>query len=237
MPLRPNRDRIRNVPRSGVAHASLGPTTTMSPTTLPPHLVDLVLQYISPPSQLTQPLPPHLISGSLLQRHHFLQLTVDEPTEYLCWPSPNQEKCIELLEHLPKPANDDDYINCPVQYTSDGDHVYAHAGIDSLRVIYQWQPEHGWKFHDLNLMPFPPDSFSSPLAAMSWDIHAGSSDTVDGSDTADSDGDYWNSYGGDGEFGEPLGRLISAAKDDMESEDSYWAQYSTIQGELPTKLH
>ncbi|KDQ63725.1 hypothetical protein JAAARDRAFT_75982 [Jaapia argillacea MUCL 33604] len=115
-------------------------------TPIQPHTIQLILQYIAPPSLLTcQPLPPHLISKPLLQRHHFLQLSPQpdddsEDTEnasakriqeYLSWPSSSHPSTIAILESLPLLSNDDgeQISEWPVRYTSDSEYTYAHVHV------------------------------------------------------------------------------------------------------------
>lgn len=225
---------------------------TMSPTPITPDTVHLVLQYISPPSQLLQPLPPYLLSKPLLQRHHFLGISPEDPHEYLCWPSSftTSLKAIHLLESLPRPLDDDEPLPYPVQYTADDEHTHAHVhittiGDDSLRLVFQWDELDGWKFHDANLMPFPPGSASSLLDALqsvSCDMRLevpearvdhnpyGFDDDVNGSD----DDDYWNAYGAQELAADSPGPLSFSAKDsEAATEDAYWARYNSVHGESP----
>ena len=103
--------------------------STMSPSTFSPNVLHILLQYISPPSQLTQPIPPHLLSKPLLQRHHFLHLTPEQPDEYLCWPSSPEKKAhiVDLLETRSRPLDDDQPTAYPVQYSFDGEDFFAHV--------------------------------------------------------------------------------------------------------------
>ncbi|CDO71542.1 hypothetical protein BN946_scf184911.g12 [Trametes cinnabarina] len=222
----------------------------MAPTPLSLNVLHVLLQYISPPSQLTQPLPPHLLSKPLLQRHHFLRLTPDQPDEYLCWPSnpERKERIIDLLESRPRSLDDDQPTAYPIQYSFDGEDFYAHVDLSGYngegpRVILQWDESGEWKYHNVDLMPFPPGcrsaledvlippappTFSSqPTATAAY----GSSYTNDlPQDDSDED-DYWNAYGstdiGDSHYGSAA---PAAAKDDASSEDAYWAQYASVQG-------
>ncbi|KAF8445962.1 hypothetical protein L210DRAFT_3642271 [Boletus edulis BED1] len=203
---------------------------------LPAHTVDLVLQYISP---LADPLPPHLISTPLRQRHHFLQISPSSPVEYLCWPSPDNAKIIDLLGRLsPLP----DGASYPTRYTSDPESTVAHVQISSnaqgLRMLFHWDSTHGWKYHDLRLMPFPSPSFSTPeeSLASSFACEAGTdprpstldlvseADNVNGSEEES----YWDAYGAAGhDLTSPLPPQGTEA---VEGEDAYWAQYASVQG-------
>ncbi|KAI0365226.1 hypothetical protein BV20DRAFT_954754 [Pilatotrama ljubarskyi] len=223
----------------------------MTPHPLPLNVVHVLLQYIAPPSQLTNPLPPHLLSKSLLQRHHFLRLSPEQPDEYLCWPSSPERKAhiIDLLESRPRPVDEDQPFDYPVQYSFDGEDFYAHVdlsvdGSGGARVILQWDESGEWKYHNTDLMPFPPGSRSAledvlvppvppnpvSLPTLSAAAYTRSYDHDVPQDDSDDD-DYWNAYGatdiGDGLRGSTA---PVSAKDTASSEDAYWAQYASVHG-------
>ncbi|KAI0322709.1 hypothetical protein OF83DRAFT_1080114 [Amylostereum chailletii] len=196
------------------------------PSQIHPHTVNLILQYISPPSQLDHPLPPHLLSRPLLQRHLFLDIPPSDSTSYLCWNSILRDRAAALLESLQKPLDDHTSTRYPVQYSADEENTYAHVHVTptdfpGLRLVFEWDGVDSWKFHDANLMPFPTgyaedESPQGPKTPSEGD-----------------DDDYWNSYGGPDEDADALvGRQpFNAAKDDVDtSEDAYWAQYAAVQG-------
>ncbi|TCD71504.1 hypothetical protein EIP91_008885 [Steccherinum ochraceum] len=237
----------------------------MSPTPLSPSTVHVLLQYISPPSQLLLPLPPYLLSKPLLQRHHFLDISPSDPHEYLCWPASltTSLKAIHLLESLPR-AVDDEPVPYPVQYTSDDERTCAHVhitstGDDGLRLVFQWDDVDGWKFHDANLMPFPVSSTPSLLDALG-SLSSGVRLEVpgiqaehnhygfDNDDTGSDDDDYWNAYGAQELAAASPGAFPLSAKDvDATNEDAYWARYNSVHGTadstrpsprpLPKKAH
>ena len=214
-------------------------TVTLSLTTMfpvPVHTVELVLQYISP---LSDRLPPHLISTSLRQRHHFLQITHSSPVEYLCWPSPDNATTIDLLDRLPPLS---DRASYPTRYTSDPESTFAHVQISSnaegLRMLFHWDDIHGWEYHDLRLMPFPSPSFSTPQESLASSSACGagpprlsSPDLIAEADHINS-GDhdaYWDAYGAAGhDLTSPL--PPQSGTDAVEGEDAYWAQYASVQG-------
>ncbi|KAI9572945.1 hypothetical protein HD554DRAFT_2202761 [Boletus coccyginus] len=196
---------------------------------LPAHSVELVLRYISP---LSDPLPPHLVSTPLRQRHHFLQISTSSPVEYLCWPSPDNAKIIDLLDRLPPLS---DHASYPTRYTSDPESSFAHG----LRMLFHWDDIHGWKYHDLRLMPFPSLSFSNPEESLasrsarragsprpSWSVGLiAEADHINSGD----DDSYWDAYGTAGcDLTSPLPPQNSS--DVVEGEDAYWAQYASVQG-------
>ncbi|KAG0708891.1 hypothetical protein DFH29DRAFT_870512 [Suillus ampliporus] len=201
------------------------------------HTIHLVLQYISPPSLLTEPLPPHLLSRPLLQRHHFLQISPHNPVEYLCWPAPKSARVIELLDNaLSSPVNlRDEYF---IRYTSDSEHTYAHVQVvpydEGVRMLFEWDDQDGWKYHDSQLMPFPSTSRSTLQRANVESSAAGevlrrpSAAVFAVATDPDDEDHYWNAYGA------PLSHSISALAPRGGTtdggEDAYWAQYSSVQG-------
>ncbi|KAA1468238.1 hypothetical protein DENSPDRAFT_833480 [Dentipellis sp. KUC8613] len=210
-----------------------------TPRLLLPYDINLPLHYISPPSQLaSNPIPPHLISPPLLHRHHFLQISPEDAADYLCWPSQNRDRAIALLESFHAPS-DDEAASYPVQYVSDAEHTYAHAhirptGTDGLRLVFQWDRNGSWRYHDANLMPFPPSSHTSLTDALSTAMHNTASNGANhnvsdsGEHSDGDDADYWNSYGG-GDDSPQLHRAHS--KDGSEvGEDAYWARYTSVHG-------
>ena len=190
-----------------------------------PAIVHRILAHFSP---LIERLPPNLISKRLLQRHHFLNLTPDNAAEYLAWPSQSGESHVLDLQSLP---NVDDYLS--VQYTADSEDLLAHVRISpNLRLVFLWEHESGWQYHNLAPMPFPSDAFAdlndaralySPndsLQVQNHEIKASNDD----------ENSYWNSYsGGDDDLDHPSSDSIKVL-DESNSEDAYWARYSTIQG-------
>lgn len=223
--------------------------TSMAPSPIHPSAVHLVLQYIAPPSQLTQPLPPYLLSRDLLQRHHFLQISFEDPQEYLCWPSATNQKsrAVDLLESVP-PSSHDELATYPVQYTSDEEHIYAHVSLssnsdDGVRLVFQWSDD-GWKYHDASLMPFPQGSRStvspeplhndpsvSPPRPESIQITYSSESLTNEFNDLDDDDDYWNAYGSQ-DLEDPIFDRALARKDSAGgTEDAYWAQYASVHGE------
>lgn len=173
-----------------------------TPEPLSQALVALVLEYIAGP---VLALPAHLISAPLAQRHHFLHITPDQPAQYLAWPSdlhPNaQQTAVHLLQSLHSPLQHPVYT---IRYTADAESSFAHVPVSThdppgLRLVFQWSPD-GWKFHNLALMPFPPNTHDSV-----YDIPDRPSDS------------YWDAYAHNDD-------------QESITEDAYWAQYSTVHG-------
>ncbi|KAG5648015.1 hypothetical protein DXG03_007049 [Asterophora parasitica] len=195
--------------------------------------ISLVLEYIAPPSLLS-PLPPHLISSALTQRHRFLHLSPDAPADYLVWPTdsqPNaQQAAVDLLEAFQKPVDEHEY---PVRYTSDEESVFAHVAISSaeqpgIRMVFQWEPPDGWKFHNLALMPFPPNSYRSVNDAIIYEPHDFLPEPPIVSVDDDERDSYWDAYG----LSDDDQPALVKPKSEFEagSEDAYWAQYSSVHG-------
>lgn len=231
----------------------------MSATPIPINTINTTLQYLVPPSQINDPLPPYLLSKSLLQRHHFMSISHYNPEEYLCWPSESSSKAIDLLERVPTPIEDHAPPTYPVHYTSDGEYIYAHVALppnqsdeDAVRLVFQYDANDGWKFHDLKTMPFPPgsnpslrdtlasvtdsesaatESHQSATAAPAWNPYGFDHDNEASGDV--NDDDYWNAYGA-ADSGSPSPRQAWSAKESAaDSEDAYWAQYSSVHGAQP----
>jgi hypothetical protein len=194
---------------------------------LTPHSVAVVLQHIVPPSQLS-PLPPYLLSSSLLQRHHFLHISPDQPVSYLAWPSDSghHHTAVRLLENFQCPIDERLYASFPIRYTTDPESAYAHVSISTehyspgIRLVFQWNTPDGWKYHNLALMPFPPNSFESLQEALQ---HF----PVETDDQVDS---YWDAYpaSDDSQLVPPI--KVADTDSQHAAEDSYWSQYATIHG-------
>ncbi|KAG1825966.1 uncharacterized protein BJ212DRAFT_1510633 [Suillus subaureus] len=106
---------------------------------------------------------PGGLAESLLQRHHFLQISPDDPVEYLCWPATQSARVVELLNIFSSPGDQPGQYY--VRYTSDPEHTYAHVQVvtheQGVRLLFEWDDEDGWKYHDSQLMPFPSTSRSA----------------------------------------------------------------------------
>lgn len=101
-----------------------------TPVPLLAHSINLTLQFLTLSQREAEPLPPHLISNPLGQRHHFLQLSPDDPSSYLSWPSESDTGIIgTLLQSYIPPVDDTQYSNYPVQYTSDTETTCAHVHV------------------------------------------------------------------------------------------------------------
>lgn len=212
------------------------------------HVVNL-LHYICPPSNL-KPVPAHLLSLPLLQRHHFLSITTDNPIDYLTWPTDRSHSVLSLLESINPDILPLDPLSIypDIHYAADPEALYAHIRItpttilpsshpdtvSSLRIIFLWdQSSSSWRYHNSATGPFPKDSHSDLSHAMA--LFQSPDDflpertytfTVDGPD-ADDDA-YWNAYSAVGDnhlSSAPIKPVIAT-----DSEDAYWAQYSSIQG-------
>lgn len=205
-------------------------------TPLQPHFVTTVLQYISPTSQLA--LPPHLISGHLIQRHHYLSITPDDPTAFLCWPSSDQRRAIEILDSL-QLSLDHQPLEYPVVYTTDPESTYAHVRVTpddvaGLRVVFQWDQSEGWKYHNTALMPFPPGSLSFPALSHVLSAQQDQKDLV-GMSISHDDNLYWESYDRDDDDSHVHVPTINKEEAQAGAEDAYWAQYAAIQGNRNTQ--
>lgn len=107
-------------------------------------------------------------------------------------------------------------------------------------MLFLWDDIHGWKYHDLRLMPFPSPSFSTPQESLANDSACGASpprlpshDLVAEADhiSSGSDDSYWDAYGAAGhDLISPLSLQDESKLDAARGEDAYWAQYASVQG-------
>jgi hypothetical protein len=204
-----------------------------------PYTINLILQYISPPSQLFNTIPSNLLSHSLLQRHILLEISPADSSSYLSWPSSGRDHAIQHLESLPMPLDElaPDFL---VGYTVDPEHAYAHVhikptGDDGLRLVFEWDGQDSWKYHDSNVMPFPPrthpdlsDAIAAAATVPAPELSGEKKGKNEEGDGDGDDNDYWNSYGREDS---DLQLLPSTSTDETDaSEDVYWAQYASVQG-------
>lgn len=204
------------------------------------YTINLILQYISPPSQLARPIPSHLLSRPLLRRHALLDISPQDPSAYLSWPSSDSDRAIQHLESLQMPLDElaPDFL---VGYTVDLENSYAHVhvkptGDNGLRLVFEWDGEESWKYHDSTLMPFPPGThpfLEDPAARAASDSipspSLGGEKQIKGATGDGDDDDYWNSYGVEDDSGIKLLPSIGKGEADV-SEDAYWARYAAVQG-------
>lgn len=150
----------------------------MQPPPLPVHLVNLTLQYLLPP---TAPIPPHLLSKDLLQRHHFLGISSDDPASYFCWPTfpPSASSIIQDLELR---AGNEALLNKEehdVQYDHDDEGSRARVRLSNeldLYIMFVWQGsdepggggESGWRYYDIKRLPASTAPLPSTVNATSW---------------------------------------------------------------------
>ena len=195
-----------------------------APTSIPPYLVHTVFQYILPPSL---PLPPHLLSRNLAERHHFLSISASDTEEYLCWPSEDASKAVDALEH----GQHESEAEYHVRYTApDLETLLAHVQPNDrsqVQIVFSWDDEtRTWKYHDTRLMPFPKTSFVSLEEALAQRPRVGP-----GSRSASplSDG-YWDGYGSEDDSQRMSVPPNIVTEDDEKAEAAYWASYGAVQG-------
>ncbi|KAF8626504.1 hypothetical protein AX15_004810 [Amanita polypyramis BW_CC] len=192
-----------------------------APAAISQDTVRIVLVYISQ----ALPLPPHLLSKPLLQRHYYLNVGPDDYIPYLAWPGPPLERLAEALNGFSFPS-DDQCATYPAVYTSHPDAVLAHvrvapAGLTSasnIRLDFLWDSEGAtWKYHNLSLMPFPQDSVSS-VDRLTY--------------PARSDMDAASYWGPSDQSDNEVCDCDKAFQSG--SDDGYWARYSTVQDSTPS---
>lgn len=214
----------------------------MGATPIPPHLVHTVFQYILPPSL---PLPPHLLSNSLTERHHFLSISSTDSASYLCWPSSDVASVIEALERgIPdtvasEPEHD-------VRYTSpDEETVLAHVRPDTqspLQIVFAWDAESAtWRYHDARMLPFPEASRPLLDSVLTDEPKAGSglewpsliieppSPILQSASSASDN--YWAGYESSGSSPDSSALpSMAPTEEDDKAEAAYWASYGAVHG-------
>lgn len=209
------------------------------PSPILPYHVQLILQYIAPPSELEHPVPSHLLSRPLYQRHVFLEIKPSNAASYLCWKESVRERVIHLLESLQQKPADYSSKTIATAYTADEENTFAHVhistiGPDGLRLVFDWDAaDASWKYHDAGLMPFPAGACETlEEAASAADESPDDPISPQSPDGGADDDSYWNSYGGPDGEGEAALVKVDATLDDAgdDGEDAYWAQYSSVHG-------
>jgi hypothetical protein len=164
-------------------------------------------------------------------------LTPDDPASYLAWPSDcdSHTTAIRLLEAFQKPIDDSLYSTFPVCYSADAESTYAHVAVSpdhlpGLRLVFQWNSPEGWKYHNITLMPFPPNTFDSVHDALPFQPHDFLAEPIMNIVNDDTDDSYWDAYGHGGDDDDPA--FLTVTKDDSQAgtEDAYWSQYAEVQG-------
>jgi len=199
----------------------------MVATSIPPHVVHTVFQYILPPNL---PIPQHLLSKPLSQRHHFLSISHIDPAAYLCWPSLDSTEIVNVLEGTAtdvltwEPQHE-------VRYTMlDHDTVLAHvrpSPQSPLQVVFVWDTEsETWRYHDIRMLPFP------ATANLSLDgLLASKVNSMVGSRSASpySDNDnYWEGYASSNTSQNALNGPPGTVADEDKTEAAYWASYAVV---------
>lgn len=207
----------------------------VTPTPISTHLVQTVLHYILPPNL---PIPPHLLSTPALERHHYLSISPEDTTAYLCWPSSDSNVDVEDIVRLMEQASSQDTLMSKpeheVRYTaSDEDTVLAHVRPNSespLRILFMWSSDDSrWGYHDCRLMPFPPSAHSQLEPAI-----ANSARSLSRSSSPDSD--YWGGYGSSDTSPDVVIPPVLSAEDEEKAEAAYWASYGAVHGTYHTLI-
>ena len=99
-----------------------------------------------------------------------------------------------------------------IRYSADPESLFAYVLIqNTLCLVLLWEDR--WKYHNTTLMPLPDKTHSSPhdaLAALHYEHE---------------DNSYWDGYDHDSDEQNTEPEIISE-----QSEDAYWAQYSSVHG-------
>jgi hypothetical protein len=149
-------------------HATSVPRTEPGPEQVVPlgeSTIASTLQFLIPPS--VHGIPPSIASRPLLQRHHFLQITPEEPGSYFFLnpehPSQDTSKVLSTLNELADQNMED--LARSVLYSTDGEDVLSHvitAAPGAIQFVFIWEKpdddseKTGWKY--LDVKPFSPSS-------------------------------------------------------------------------------
>lgn len=184
---------------------------------LPVHLVNLTLQYLLPP---TAPIPTHLLSKLLLQRHHFLNISPDDPEAYFCWPT-FPASSPSIIQDLEMRAGNEALLNKEthdIAYDHDDEGSRARVKLSDdldLYIMFVWQGagepgsdgEAGWRYYDTKRLSAT--IATAPAGSSSWspvpngeiDVASSKLNEFEGSgnmhfrsSSPSSDG-YWDNYG------------------------------------------
>ncbi|KDN36033.1 hypothetical protein RSAG8_11119, partial [Rhizoctonia solani AG-8 WAC10335] len=198
----------------------------MSPTPLASYTISLALQYLLPPSEL----PTHLISRSLLQRHHFLSISPSDTAAYLCWPHPDadSEKSVAALEHLATQDHEQLVKTAEIRYqpqASSSDAAQARVWLgNAVQLAFIWEEDQdgaGWRYFDADHRPLPPNCSSTLTPALQV------TPPEQGQEQDVSTDDYWAGYDSGSS---PHSPRIPERELTADDEDAYWASYGAVHG-------
>ncbi|KZO98333.1 hypothetical protein CALVIDRAFT_562250 [Calocera viscosa TUFC12733] len=222
------------------------------PYNLPEHTIQLTLQYLLPP---VPPLPPHLLSNPLRQRHLLLHTS---DGSYFCWPSScaSPDRLLSLLESLSSSDLPPSRISKPAYALPDEHTLLACVDIGGLvRLVWRWECDrHEWGYHDAMLLPAPIGTPVFPHADIKDALHSlprnsfmerygsPSPATASGAQDPLEDGtirplvrdapapaDYWAGYGSRSPSPEAM-RGAGSSDDGEGGDEAYWASYGQVGG-------
>jgi hypothetical protein len=216
----------------------------MSQAHIPP-LFPQVLQQLAlhlfPPTATV--IPKKLLSTPLFQRHHFLDISPEDPADYLCWPSADSSSIIENLASIDREHLSFDKLVQEAVYSADSEStlvwVPIHSSNSHLQLLLLHDPEDPsipWKYHDLQLFSLPQNSYTNLEAA----IQAIHPQPLTAMDTLypESAEAFWEGYASSGTSSPVVSdRQITAEPDSTEekTERDYWSRYSDVQGQCLPK--
>lgn len=191
------------------------------------------MQYLLPPSEL----PTHLLSRTLLQRHHFLSISPADTASYLCLPGPNAdpEKSVAALEHLATQDHEQLVRTANIRYqppVSASEPVHARVWLgNSVQVVFVWEEDQdgaGWRYLDTDHRPLPGNCTSTLAPALQ--VTPPEEQEQDQDTSPD---DYWAGYDSGSSPRSPRIPERELAADD---EDAYWASYGAVHGSADSTI-
>jgi hypothetical protein len=112
-----------------------------------------------------------------------------------------------------------------------------------VQVIFHYDSEEGWQYHDTISMPFPLSACSTIEEAVSKMTYTSSlleravDGSRDGTSSPNSEEAYWDGYASSNSSPIPFdSKLPNAAGDSTSAEDNYWASYSKVHGTADSEV-
>jgi len=211
----------------------------MSQAHIPPLFPQILQQlalHLFPPTATV--IPKELLSTPLSQRHHFLNISPEDPVDYLCWPSVDSSSVIENIATIDREHLSFDKLVQEAVYSADSEStlvwVPIHSSNSHLQLILLHDPEDPsipWKYHDLQLLSLPQNSYTNLEAAIQ-SIHPQPLTAMDTLYPESAEA-FWEGYASSGTASPVVSDRQTTAEPDFteeKAERDYWSRYSDVQG-------
>jgi len=203
----------------------------------PPSLFHVVLSYLLPP---TPPLPPHLLSKALTQRHHFLNILPEAgPAAYFLWPKPGSAGAGSVIDSLSRISEKPEEVPMgDIEYEAYGDSFHARIGIQNdLQLVFILEiPKDGseadWKYFDVVWRSKVPKGKPSMLALLESTGSAIDDEDeemdADEMDPRKAAKEFWGDNWGDEKNVEDAA-IASDSDEDLNDEGKYYSRYDNVE--------